>query len=484
MKLSMWILADWLKKYNPEIHIKEGYRTLERVRFFNGDQHEYESCVFVGHSKTMATASTEQVSCVSGVDLILLKTNDVEGIFNEISDAFEFYWNWHDSIRRAIQEGCTVQVLLDKSSHILDDFTFVTDSGYLLKGHCCDTLQNRKIDLVEQILAENMIPMDRILVLNDDSRVKNAASRAYVVDNPILPKRTISRNLFLDHEHIGWLILVEIEHMITPGRIQFLDILGDIIEEDYARYSRGGNEIFSYEKMFLDILFEDTDMPDSINHKMMAINWQPDDEKLVFKIIGCNQNRDLSLALLRKLEASLTGCILLHHNESIILLANLNLVNHAVLIRQNQIQLKQAASRSGASFVFQDINQLKDAYSQAEIAITYGTNIPGDIQTCNACAVAYSINLLRSTSHADLRHPGIQKLNQYDALHHSNLAKTLWLFLLNERNNTETAKQLFIHKNTLAYRISRIEEITGISLNDAEIRFHLLISCYLDYYHL
>lgn len=482
MKLSMWILADWLTKYNPEIHIKEGNCVLERVRFLTDEQHRYESCVFVGHSKNMAAASSNQVSCYSGDDLILLETSDVEAIFNEISDAFEFYWNWHDHIRRAIHDGCTVQILLDQSSHILDDFTFVTDSGYLLKGHCCETPQNREIELVEKILEENMIPMDRILVLNDDDRIKNAASRAYVVDYPTLPKRTISRNLFLDHEHIGWLILVEIKHLITPGRIQFLDILGDIIEEDYARYGQEVSEIFSYERMFVDILFENAEMPDSINHKMMAINWQPDDDKLVFKIVGCNQNRDLSLALLRKLEAALTGCILLHHDESIILISSLTLISHDVLIRHLQFLLKQAASRCGSSFVFQDINQLKDAYSQAEIAITYGTNIPGDIQSCNDCAVEYSINLLRSTSHADLRHPGIRKLNNYDTLHNSNLSKTLWLFLFNERNNTETAKQLFIHKNTLAYRISRIEEIAGISLDDSETRFHLLISCYLDYY--
>ena len=93
--------------------------------------------------------------------------------------------------------------------------------------------------------------------------------------------------------------------------------------------------------MFVDILFDDTEMPDSINHKMMAINWQPDDDKLISKIIDCNQNRDLSLALLRKLEAALTGCILLHHEESIILISNLTLINHDVLIRQLQFLLKQ-----------------------------------------------------------------------------------------------------------------------------------------------
>ena len=35
MKLSMWILADWLKTYNPQINIKDGRRTLRNVRLLS-----------------------------------------------------------------------------------------------------------------------------------------------------------------------------------------------------------------------------------------------------------------------------------------------------------------------------------------------------------------------------------------------------------------------------------------------------------------
>ena len=35
---------------------------------------------------------------------------------------------------------------------------------------------------------------------------------------------------------------------------------------------------------------------------------------------------------------------------------------------------------------------------------------------------------------------------------------------------------LFIHRNTLAYRIRKIEEITGLDLDDAAIRMRILIA--------
>ena len=37
MKLSMWILADWLKNYSPVLYIKEGAATLRGVRIFSNE---------------------------------------------------------------------------------------------------------------------------------------------------------------------------------------------------------------------------------------------------------------------------------------------------------------------------------------------------------------------------------------------------------------------------------------------------------------
>ena len=40
----------------------------------------------------------------------------------------------------------------------------------------------------------------------------------------------------------------------------------------------------------------------------------------------------------------------------------------------------------------------------------------------------------------------------------------------------ETADALFLHRNTLLYRLSQIEEITGFNLNDHEVILKLTIA--------
>jgi hypothetical protein len=71
----------------------------------------------------------------------------------------------------------------------------------------------------------------------------------------------------------------------------------------------------------------------------------------------------------------------------------------------------------------------------------------------------------------------IGPLIDYDREHRSELLKTLVAYL-NEFGALEaTAAKLFVHRNSLRYRLVRIAELTGWDLNDPEQRFHLDLAC-------
>jgi len=68
-------------------------------------------------------------------------------------------------------------------------------------------------------------------------------------------------------------------------------------------------------------------------------------------------------------------------------------------------------------------------------------------------------------------------LIDYDREHRSELLKTLYAYL-NEFGALETtAAKLYVHRNSLRYRLARIAELTGWDLNDPEQRFHLDLAC-------
>jgi hypothetical protein len=61
----------------------------------------------------------------------------------------------------------------------------------------------------------------------------------------------------------------------------------------------------------------------------------------------------------------------------------------------------------------------------------------------------------------------------YDETKHSNLVYTLSSFLENGGNYDDTAAAMHIHRSTLRYRLTRIQELTGFDIRDVDTRFNL-----------
>jgi DNA-binding PucR family transcriptional regulator len=67
----------------------------------------------------------------------------------------------------------------------------------------------------------------------------------------------------------------------------------------------------------------------------------------------------------------------------------------------------------------------------------------------------------------------IEPLNQYDRKNHMDLVHSLFVYLEENCNAAKTAKRLFVHRNTLDYRLKKIEKITGRSLDNPYERLTL-----------
>ncbi len=55
--------------------------------------------------------------------------------------------------------------------------------------------------------------------------------------------------------------------------------------------------------------------------------------------------------------------------------------------------------------------------------------------------------------------------------------KTLYVYLKSQSNMTVSSEELFIHLNSMKYRIKRIETLIGTDLKDFKNRMSLLFSC-------
>lgn len=70
----------------------------------------------------------------------------------------------------------------------------------------------------------------------------------------------------------------------------------------------------------------------------------------------------------------------------------------------------------------------------------------------------------------------IGPLEKYDQTHESNLMETLEIYLRNQCDLSKSADTLFLHRNSLRYRLKKIEEILNIQLNDMDSTMNLMIA--------
>jgi purine catabolism regulator len=113
----------------------------------------------------------------------------------------------------------------------------------------------------------------------------------------------------------------------------------------------------------------------------------------------------------------------------------------------------------------------RDAVQALELAIRLHTDTPLYIGDLGVYQLILSLNdrekLLAFTERT------LGTLIEYDMRQHADLIKTLEAFFACHGNLSQTAEMLIVHRNTLLYRMNRINEIAQIDLNRPETRLAL-----------
>ena len=139
------------------------------------------------------------------------------------------------------------------------------------------------------------------------------------------------------------------------------------------------------------------------------------------------------------------------------------------------VGLEESVS-AGVSRVHAGVEGIRQAFQEADGALTLGRRVLGAGQAAHFAELGlYRLLLaLRSTTELEGFYADtLGALAEYDRKNDGELVKTLDAYFACLGSPTEAAERLHVHRNTLLYRLNRIQEIAGIDLADAEIRLAL-----------
>ena len=135
--------------------------------------------------------------------------------------------------------------------------------------------------------------------------------------------------------------------------------------------------------------------------------------------------------------------------------------------------IEEALRVDGESVVFVGIGtlalhlrDLAKAYKEAQIAIEVGKVFDTERYVINYenLGIGRLIYQLPTTL-CEMFLQEVFKKNPIDALDQETLF-TIYKFFENNLNVSETARKLFVHRNTLVYRLEKIKKLTGLDLRE------------------
>ncbi|MCL5960981.1 MAG: helix-turn-helix domain-containing protein [Chloroflexi bacterium] len=131
---------------------------------------------------------------------------------------------------------------------------------------------------------------------------------------------------------------------------------------------------------------------------------------------------------------------------------------------------------AGIGRLHKGLEGVRAAYREAEQAVILGIRLFGRGSATYFGDLGLYRLLLSIQATQELRTYYLEtlgKLLEYDRKNGSELVKTLEAFFASCGSPTDAADRLHLHRNTLLYRLHRIREISGLDLNDPEVRLSL-----------
>ncbi len=136
----------------------------------------------------------------------------------------------------------------------------------------------------------------------------------------------------------------------------------------------------------------------------------------------------------------------------------------------------------GVSSQVIDIVSLKTAYLRAGAALSMAKDHNITLQYFDQMGI---YQLLYSVPDRELLwnlcRKSLQPLLAYDKEHHSNYVETLEMYLQTSGSIQAMAAKMYIHRNTIIYRMNNIKQLLDCDLEKAEDRLLYMIACMIRY---
>ena len=516
MKLNMQLLCSALKDYSPTAQI--GTCTdlyLNGARLWDGNISALKAnYVYVTTAECLMSCEDfgelTDVICVGSNRFLFHKflgrTNIIAvdapvqllDLFNQVAEIFDMFSGFEREFLLALADHKSIDELLQIASNFFDNPMILLDKSMMRVAVVSDR-NGKHMDEEnwKSILKDGHVETDALKIMAyriSQEGDKSTASHKKAHFDSVHPTRysSIAAPIWDEEQKmIGVLLVPEEFNKLNQGFLGIADFIAEHLSGKLVQIEQQyKNRYSSLEQFWGNLLKGLAPSKEFSRFQLSQLGWLPEDHYIVCTVelnesesIGAFHNYGAKL-----LKSILGDCFYLVFEAKQVFIINVERypMREETLNRLNQALLNRE-TYAGMSMQAHGLALIDSQYTLALEALRIGKKqkINGNLFHYEDIVENHIIDMaIRPANMMAMCLPNMLALYQSDVQNGTEYINTLYVYLRNERSPLKTANQLFIHRNSLMYRMEKINNLLQCDYENIRLRTHLLISCkILRYYY-
>lgn len=374
----------------------------------------------------------------------------------------------------ALHSNAGLQSIVDTAYEILQNPITVLDSSYkILAMYQNIEASGSRTDLEMQrdlgyVLQENIEEMTKARLYE---QVRSQGRPVYMKDENA-QYGWVTALVYIHGIEVGQIGVMDSQHPISDIDMQIIEFLAQVVslelqKSDFYRTNQG----LMHSYFLSDLLDNQVHDSTALEQRMSNLGWSFGTVMRVMLLTDHQQNffdgkAQLITSQLHKL---LPGSRWVVYHGQIVFLTSGVLSTSSKEALLSYLKINKLTISCSSSF--ENILDVRKYYNQALKADEFGSRFsPDEPMHSYSDFVVYHIGEIISENNniQDFFHPAVLKIRDYDEEHQTNFLETLKLHLKYYNQPGLVAEKLFVHKNTVFYRISKLKEQFGLNLDDGD----------------
>lgn len=473
MRLSMWMIANQLINFDIETDIQKN----APVNLRSARRAYATECVHVYQRG-------KDVVCCSDDGAITIKDIDIGYAFEIIQSIFDTYDDWSNSILESAAQS-DFQTVVDDSWHAFhspitllnSDFKVLAMSSREDLGEMDEEWRYLKENGFSSIQAIKDINKDRDWLRK---RSKSDAQRFHFSNKKKL-SNCLSVSVVYDNVIYGRINVLEKDRMLNEGDVQLLNHLSRGIAPYLNLYYVNHLNLSSH-NVFYEMLRGRQPDRRAFENRLGYKQWMDSDTFMVM-VIDFEGADSMMHVCMEQLDSPILSTELVIYHHSLVAILN-KTRNDWEKSRKELTEVAERCDRPvGVSLPFERLGWLEYYYRQACAAMRYGEMFGGGGK--HMCykfydyAILYLMETASGKKHDQLCacHPDVVRMIRESCREgEDERLNTLYVYLRNDCSPTRTSQQLYLHRNTLLYRLKKIMDELEFPIEQKQDKDYMLFS--------